>query len=83
MKLLSYHENGICIVWGVDEKQELRLLHMSSLPFQKEDARAAKGLSTLTCALLYIQFTSELIDKSARLVYNITRWLRKQPRKSE
>ena len=39
MKLLSYHENGIYIVWGVDEKQELRLLHMSSLPFQKEDIK--------------------------------------------
>ena len=39
MKLLSYHENGICIVWGVDERQELRLLHMSSLPFQKEDIK--------------------------------------------
>ena len=39
MKLLSYHENGIYIVWGVDEKQELRLLHVSSLPFQKEDIK--------------------------------------------
>ena len=37
MQLLKYEENNIYIVWGIDEKKELRLLHFSTLPFCEED----------------------------------------------
>lgn len=40
MKTFAFYENGLYIVWGVDEKQELRLLHFSALPFQETDIQA-------------------------------------------
>ena len=37
MKKLYYEESGLHIVWGIDDKNELRLLHFSALPFHEED----------------------------------------------
>ncbi len=37
MRKIEIYENGIYMVWQIDEQQCLKLLHFSALPFQEED----------------------------------------------
>lgn len=37
MQLLEIQENGIYIVWEIDDEKNLKLLHFSALPFCRED----------------------------------------------
>ena len=41
MQTIEIKENGICLVWEIDEKNNLKLLHFSALPFHREDIVAA------------------------------------------
>lgn len=40
MKQLEFFENGMYLVFEINEKEELKFLHFSSLPFVKEDIKA-------------------------------------------
>ena len=41
MQTIEIKENGIYLVWEIDEENNLKLLHFSALPFHREDIVAA------------------------------------------
>ena len=64
MKKLYYEESGLHIVWGIDDKNELRLLHFSALPFHEEDIH----VESMDFALLKCSFPAMTVPTNGMAI---------------
>ena len=68
MQTIEIKENGIYLVWEIDEENNLKLLHFSALPFHREDIVAA----TTEYGFRFVEMNLGAANPSCRTMLNLS-----------